>query len=130
MSDTAEATAGQDPESAGQDPHEAAERLRERRGAALRAARRQLWRPSHLDTVRTRLAWLNDGAEGVYDLDRPVDLYGGQIVETLEERVAGLLGKEAAAFFPTGTMAQQVALRGPHREFDRRASCARPPRSP
>ena len=30
---------------------------------------------------------------------------------TLEERVAGLLGTEAAAFFPTGTMAQQVALR-------------------
>lgn len=29
----------------------------------------------------------------------------------LEERVAALLGTEAAAFFPTGTMAQQVALR-------------------
>jgi hypothetical protein len=38
-------------------------------------------------------------------------MYGGGIVETLEERVAGLLGKEAAAFFPSGTMAQQVALR-------------------
>ncbi|MET7896344.1 threonine aldolase family protein [Streptomyces mirabilis] len=125
MSDAAEATAGQDPmrvgqdpetagqepESAGQDPEEVAERLRERRGAALRAARRVLWQPSHQPTVRERLTWLNDGAEGVYDLDRPVDMYGGQIVETLEERVAGLLGKEAAAFFPTGTMAQQVALR-------------------
>ena len=32
-------------------------------------------------------------------------------VAALEERVAGLLGKPAAAFFPTGTMAQQVALR-------------------
>ena len=30
---------------------------------------------------------------------------------TLEERVAELLGTEAAVFFPTGTMAQQVALR-------------------
>jgi threonine aldolase len=38
-------------------------------------------------------------------------MYGDGIVETLEERVAALLGKEAAAFFPTGTMAQQVALR-------------------
>ena len=70
-----------------------------------------LWRPSHQSTVRERLAWLNDGAEGVYDLDQPVDMYGDRLVETLEERVAGLLGKEAAAFFPTGTMAQQVALR-------------------
>lgn len=104
MSDTAEATAGQDPE-------ETAERRRERRGAALRAAQRVLSRPSYQQTVRARLAWLNDGAEGVYDLDRPVDMYGDRIVETLEERVAGLLGKEAAAFFPTGTMAQQVALR-------------------
>ncbi|WP_394833692.1 beta-eliminating lyase-related protein [Pendulispora rubella] len=32
-------------------------------------------------------------------------------VAQLEERVARLLGKEAALFFPTGTMAQQVALR-------------------
>ncbi|EFF92327.1 threonine aldolase, partial [Streptomyces sp. e14] len=33
------------------------------------------------------------------------------VVAALEEKVAGLLGKEAAVFFPTGTMAQQVALR-------------------
>ncbi|WP_405880545.1 beta-eliminating lyase-related protein [Streptomyces sp. NBC_01136] len=104
MSDTAEATTGQDPE-------ETAEQKRERRGAAWRAAERVLWRPSYQQTVRARLTWLNEGAEGVYDLDRPVDMYGDQVVETLEERVAGLLGKEAAAFFPTGTMAQQVALR-------------------
>ncbi|NED91841.1 threonine aldolase, partial [Streptomyces sp. SID11233] len=45
------------------------------------------------------------------DLDEPVDIYGGGIVAELEERVAGLLGTEAAAFFPSGTMAQQVALR-------------------
>ncbi len=47
----------------------------------------------------------------MYDLDETVDMYGNGVVETLEERVAGLLGTEAAAFFPTGTMAQQVALR-------------------
>ncbi|MFI6095177.1 threonine aldolase family protein [Lentzea sp. NPDC051213] len=32
-------------------------------------------------------------------------------VRELEERVAGLLGKDSALFFPSGTMAQQVALR-------------------
>ncbi|GGN73873.1 threonine aldolase [Streptomyces albiflavescens] len=83
----------------------------ERRAVAWRAAERVLWRPSYQQTIRERLAWLDEGAEGRYDLDRRADMYGDGIVETLEERVAGLLGKEAAAFFPTGTMAQQVALR-------------------
>jgi threonine aldolase len=41
-----------------------------------------------------------------------VDVYGGgESVKRLEGRVAELLGKEAAAIFPSGTMAQQVALR-------------------
>jgi threonine aldolase len=41
-----------------------------------------------------------------------VDVYGaGGPMTVLEERVAGLLGRPAAVFFPTGTMAQQVALR-------------------
>jgi threonine aldolase len=40
------------------------------------------------------------------------DRYGeGGAVERLEARVAELLGKDAAAFFPSGTMAQQIALR-------------------
>jgi threonine aldolase len=40
------------------------------------------------------------------------DSYGeGAIVAELEARVANLLGKEAAVFFPSGTMAQQIALR-------------------
>lgn len=40
------------------------------------------------------------------------DVYGeGGAVEAVEHRVADLLGTEAAAFFPTGTMAQQVAMR-------------------
>ncbi|MEV7614699.1 beta-eliminating lyase-related protein [Streptomyces sp. NPDC089799] len=46
-----------------------------------------------------------------HDPDRPVDLYGDGVVADLERRVAELLGTEDAAFFPTGTMAQQVALR-------------------
>jgi threonine aldolase len=41
-----------------------------------------------------------------------MDVYGGgDSVKRLESRVAELLGKEAAALFPSGTMAQQVALR-------------------
>ena len=40
------------------------------------------------------------------------DQYGsGEIVETFEARFAELLGKEAAALMPSGTMAQQIALR-------------------
>ncbi|MFE3722033.1 threonine aldolase family protein [Streptomyces cyaneofuscatus] len=51
------------------------------------------------------------GSGFVHDPDDAVDVYGGGVVADLERRVAGLLGTEAAAFFPTGTMAQQVALR-------------------
>src|SRR3954451_9903666 len=41
-----------------------------------------------------------------------LDVYGGGAsVQRLETRVADLLGKEAAAIFPSGTMAQQIALR-------------------
>ncbi|WP_055525366.1 threonine aldolase family protein [Streptomyces graminilatus] len=81
-----------------------------RRRAAHRNAERVLSRPGFLGTMRQRLALL-DGAPESYDLDEPSDIYGGGIVETLEKRVATLLGKEAAAFFPTGTMAQQAAMR-------------------
>jgi threonine aldolase len=43
---------------------------------------------------------------------KQLDIYGhGESVARLEKRVAGLLGKEAAALFPSGTMAQQIALR-------------------
>ncbi len=43
--------------------------------------------------------------------DEP-DLYGaGGAVTRLEERLAGLLGKDAAVLMPTGAMASQVALR-------------------
>ena len=35
----------------------------------------------------------------------------GEVPERVERRVAELLGKEAAAWFPSGTMAQQIALR-------------------
>lgn len=58
-------------------------------------------------TMRERLADFEAGG----DLDGSPDSYGTGPVTVLEERVADLLGKPAAVFFPTGTMAQQVALR-------------------
>lgn len=85
-------------------------RLRDRRVGACRSAERVLSRPGFLGTLRERIALLDRAAE-VYDLDEASDMYGGGVVAALEEKVAGLLGKEAAVFFPTGTMAQQVALR-------------------
>ncbi|MFE0854761.1 threonine aldolase family protein [Streptomyces mutabilis] len=100
MSDTAEQT----------DPAEERRRLRLRRVAAHREARRVLARPGFITTLRERMALLDDAA-ALYDLDEPSDMYGNGIVAALEERTAALLGTEAAAFFPTGTMAQQVALR-------------------
>lgn len=92
-----------------QENQEDAQRLR--RINARAAAERILVRaPMHL-SLGERLTALASGAGAVTDLDRPADIYGDGVVAELEERIAGLLGTEAAAFFPTGTMAQQVALR-------------------
>ncbi|MEU0069417.1 beta-eliminating lyase-related protein [Streptomyces sp. NPDC006332] len=115
MSDTAEQTQdahGQADEEELEPVSEADRRVRrrQRRIAALRSADRALARLGVLGTLRDRLALL-DAAPEVYDLDEDSDMYGNGVVEALEEKVAGLLGTEAAAFFPTGTMAQQVALR-------------------
>lgn len=45
-------------------------------------------------------------------LDTEVDYYGvGGVVAALEAEVAALLGKPAALFLPSGTMAQQIVLR-------------------
>ncbi|SOD75645.1 L-threonine aldolase [Streptomyces sp. 1222.2] len=105
MSDTADTTG----QAAAAEESPAARRYR-RRQVAHRAAGRVLARPGALATLRERLALL-DAAGDVYDLDEPADMYGNRVVEALERRTAALLGMEAAAFFPTGTMAQQVALR-------------------
>ncbi|MCA9726925.1 MAG: beta-eliminating lyase-related protein [Candidatus Eisenbacteria bacterium] len=46
------------------------------------------------------------------DPDLDGDLYGqGRIIADFEREIAELLGKEAALFLPSGTMAQQIALR-------------------
>lgn len=44
--------------------------------------------------------------------DTAADRYGdGGVVTELERQIAGLLGKPAAVFLPSGTMAQQIVLR-------------------
>lgn len=52
--------------------------------------------------------------ESFKDLDPGIstDFYGtGSIINDFESEIASLLGKEKAVFFPSGTMAQQIALR-------------------
>lgn len=40
------------------------------------------------------------------------DVYGsGEVINRFEEKMADYLGKDTAVFFPSGTMAQQIALR-------------------
>src|SRR6185369_617096 len=44
--------------------------------------------------------------------DLPSDNYGeGKLIADFETEIAALLGKSAAVFMPSGTMAQQIALR-------------------
>ena len=58
--------------------------------------------------VQAELAAL---AQGV-DAEVLPDLYGsGAVIEELEADVAALLGKPAAVFMPSGTMAQQIVMR-------------------
>lgn len=46
------------------------------------------------------------------DGQEEADRYGtGHLIESFERKMAEYLGKEAAVFFPSGTMAQQIALR-------------------
>ena len=88
----------------------------------LRTASRQAtrWLPgravaSPADELRSLAAWCEGGDSGV-EFDR----YGeGGVLTDLEAEVARLLGKPAAAVFPSGVLAQQAALRV---WSDRRAS--------
>ncbi|THA48890.1 low specificity L-threonine aldolase [Streptomyces sp. A1136] len=77
--------------------------------AAWRGADRVLARSLLEPTLGELLATLPGLAES--DPDEGVDVYGDGVVARLERRIAELLGMEDAAFFPSGTMAQQVALR-------------------
>lgn len=80
---------------------------RERQWTASRTAARLLSNERPV-TAGERLAALAASPHAA--AVEPVDLYGGGIVERLEARVAELLGKPAALWFPTGTMAQQAVL--------------------
>ncbi|WP_183392602.1 threonine aldolase family protein [Kineococcus radiotolerans] len=82
----------------------------EREVRAVQRAAHVLDRPTTTATLRQRLDDLAVAAGGA-DLDSSVDVYGDGVVTDLERRVADLLGTEDAAFFPSGTTAQQVALR-------------------
>ncbi|WP_433945092.1 threonine aldolase family protein [Paenibacillus sp. SN-8-1] len=58
----------------------------------------------NVDVLKEALAHM-DG-----DLDS--DVYGtGAIIEDFQNKIASYLGKDTAVFFPSGTMAQQIALR-------------------
>jgi threonine aldolase len=88
-----------------------AQQRRERLIRAWAGAKRSLDGAPHRATLRQQLDRLARDAGAVHDLDERADVYGDGVVAALERRVAELLGTESAAFFPTGTMAQQVALR-------------------
>ncbi|WP_446041244.1 threonine aldolase family protein [Streptomyces sp. SID1121] len=85
---------------------------RDRRRAAWRGAERKLSNDFTSRSMGETLAALVAAGGSVYDLDEGPDIYGDGVVAELERRVAALLGFPAAAFFPSGTMAQQAALRG------------------
>ncbi|MFG2925895.1 threonine aldolase family protein [Streptomyces sp. NPDC048305] len=87
------------------------QKRRHRRLTAWQRSERVLARASADHTLATRLASLAADAGTVHDLGEWTDVYGDGVVAEVERRTAGLLGMEAAAFFPTGTMAQQIALR-------------------
>ncbi len=71
-------------------------------------ASRQLAHHYKSRPIREILQELTDAT----DRDLVPGHYGeGEVVERLEKRIAALLGKEAAVFMPSGTMAQQIALR-------------------
>ncbi|MFG2148185.1 threonine aldolase family protein [Streptomyces sp. NPDC048696] len=84
---------------------------RRRRIAAWRASARTLCRMPGEFSMGERLTTLAADAREVYDTTEMPDFYGDGPVAELERRTADLLGFPAAAFFPTGTMAQQAALR-------------------
>jgi threonine aldolase len=76
------------------------------RKRVLRSCTKFLGHPPR--TVRERLSEIASEA----DPDLRPDHYGsGALLEDFERDIAQLLGKEAAVFMPSGTMAQQIALR-------------------
>ncbi len=81
--------------------------LTERAERALRGCNRFLTQHG-LRSPREVLLELAEAADPDVDPDR----YGtGELINGFEAQIAELLGKEAAVFLPSGTLAQQIALR-------------------
>jgi len=60
--------------------------------------------PRNLEVLKVALDKIEDASYA--------DIYGkGEVIELFEAKMAERLGKEDAVFFPSGTMAQQIALR-------------------
>jgi threonine aldolase len=89
------------------EPHEA--QPREERDRMALFARCERARSGHGRlSMRDELAAL--AAEAGAEEER--DVYGaGKLIADFEHEIAGMLGKPAAVFMPSGTMAQQIALR-------------------
>ncbi|MFG2330240.1 threonine aldolase family protein [Streptomyces sp. NPDC048604] len=97
-----------------EDVEDAEQEARRRRATAWHDAERALWRSPAEASVGERLTELRELLDVAHRLMDPyelIDTYGGGPVAEVEQRVAELLGFPAAVYFPTGTMAQQVALR-------------------
>lgn len=86
--------------------------LEQRSRAASQSADHGVWCPRA--TLATHLRELADFADAHSQATNALewDSYGERgPVAALEQRVAGLLGTQDAAYFPSGVMAQQIALR-------------------
>src|SRR5688500_2527462 len=75
--------------------------------------------------IRRRPRVMLEQMLALVDDDTPADGPEGPVA-VLERRLAELLGKEAALFFPSGTMAQQTALRVHADRRGRRTFAAHP----
>ncbi len=90
-----------------EDRHEQTAALTERAERTLRGCTRFLTQHG-LRSTREMLRELAEAA----DPDVAPDHYGkGELIDGFEAQIAELLGKEAAVFLPSGTLAQQIALR-------------------
>ncbi len=90
-----------------EDRHEQTAALTERAERTLRGCTRFLTQHG----LRSPREILRELAEAA-DPDLAPDRYGkGELINGFEAQIAELLGKEAAVFLPSGTLAQQIALR-------------------
>ncbi|MGH2516637.1 MAG: beta-eliminating lyase-related protein, partial [Ktedonobacterales bacterium] len=83
------------------------EQKRRERQALFKACERSLGGHGRISPREALLALAEEAGP-----EEATDHYGeGELIADFEHEVSGLLGKEAAVFMPSGTMAQQIALR-------------------